>query len=60
MPRWTPHSIEWPTIQGCSELRHEDVCSVGEGVMPRRYKCVGVIDQTGKSSFGLFISALVF
>ena len=34
--------------------------SVGEGVMSRRYKCVGVIDQTGKSSFGLFVSALVF
>ena len=34
--------------------------SVREGVMSRRYMCVGVIDQTGKSSFGLFVSALVF
>ena len=34
--------------------------SVGEGVMSQRCKCVGVIDQTGKSSFGLFISGLVF
>ena len=34
--------------------------SVGEGVMSRRYyKCVGVIDQMGKSSFGLFVSALI-
>ena len=34
--------------------------SVGEGVISRRYKCVGVIDQMGKSSFGLFVSALIF
>ena len=34
--------------------------SVGEGVMSRRYKCIGVVDQTGKSSFGLFVSQLVF
>ena len=31
-------------------------------ILSRRYKYVhvGVIDQTGKSSFGLFVSALVF
>ena len=29
-------------------------------VLSRRYRCVGVIDQRGKSSFGLFLSALVF
>ena len=23
-------------------------------------KCIGVIDQTGKSSFGLFVSKLIF
>ena len=34
--------------------------SVGKGVMSQRYKCVGVIDQTGKSSFDLFISVLFF
>ena len=28
--------------------------------MSRRYKCVGFIIQTGKSSFGLFPSVLVF
>ena len=37
--------------------RHEDVSSVGEGVMSQ--KCFGVIDRTGKSSFCLFISALL-
>ena len=58
--RTPPPLNEWPTVQGCCELRHEDVSSVGEGVMSRRYKCVGDIDQTGKSSFGLFISALIF
>ena len=28
----------------------------GRGIPSRRYKCIGVIDQTGKSSFSLFIS----
>ena len=32
----------------------------GGGVMSRRYKCVGVIDQMGKFCFGLSISTLVF
>ena len=26
-------------------------------IVSRRYKCIGVIDQTGKSSFGQFVSA---
>ena len=29
-------------------------------ILTQRYKCVGVIGQMGKSSFGLFVSALVF
>ena len=31
MPRWTSNYIEWPTVQGCSELRHKDVSSVRGG-----------------------------
>ena len=29
-------------------------------ILSQMYKCIGVIVQTGKSSFGLFISMLVF
>ena len=57
-PRRTP--IELSGRRYRVVLRHEDVSSVGEGVMSRRYKCVSVIDQTGKSTFGLYTGALVF
>ena len=52
----------WEYLQFYARLRDVpelDVAKVSVGVdCVTKYKCIGVIDQTEKSSFGLFTSAL--